>query len=324
MQKTVAVTDLAAIERNAAKIKELSGGRALYAVVKADAYGHGAERVALALQPHADCFCVAICEEGAVLRNAGVTKPVLVLTPLTSADDAECARFYGLTVTVNGVQSARLAGGLACHIKVNTGMNRYGCTVEELPAVLAAARNVQGIYSHLYCPEDVLRSFAQLRLFNAAERLARQVNSGIVAHLSASGGMHLGEDFYKDAVRVGLALYGYMPRGCDVEGLELEPALRVYARRVQILHSIGGGIGYAPADREYGALSVYRLGYGDGFFRGVPLGEGKLCMDAFISESGGELMPVFLNADDYAARAGTISYEALCSVAKRSQKIYLN
>lgn len=325
MHKTVAVTDLAAIERNAARIRGLVGNRQLYAVVKADAYGHGAERVSLALQPHIDGFCVAISEEGAALRNAGITKPVLVLTPLTAADDAEVARFYGLTVTVNGVHSARLACGLACHIKVNTGMNRYGCTVEELPAVLSAAQNVQGIYSHLYCPEDIPRSAAQLRLFNIAERMAKAQNPRIVAHLSASGGLHLGQKYYKDGVRVGISLYGYMPRGCNAEGLALERALKVYARRVQTLHSVGGGIGYAPAQREYKTLSVYRLGYGDGFFRGVPLGEGNLCMDAFISsEDGEELKAVFSDADEYAARAGTISYEALCSVAKRSHKIYLN
>ena len=324
MQKTVAVTDLAAIERNAARIRKLVGNRLLYAVVKADAYGHGAERVSLALQPYADGFCVAICEEGAALRNAGITKPVLVLTPLTAADDVEVARFYNLTVTVNGVNSARLARGLVCHIKVNTGMNRYGCTVEELPAVLSVAHNVQGIYSHLYCSEDVGRSTAQLKLFNEAERIAKAKEPRIVAHLSASGGIHLGEKFYKDGVRVGLALYGYMPHGCNMEGLALERALKVYARRVQTLRFVGGGMGYAPAQREYDTLSVYRLGYGDGFFRGVPLGEGKLCMDAFIAEGGEVLMPVFSDADDYAARAGTISYEALCSVAKRSQKIYLN
>ena len=324
MQKTVSVTDLAAIERNAARIREIVGKRLFCAVVKADAYGHGAERVSLALQRHADCFCVAICEEGAALRNAGVTKPVLVLTPLTSADDAETARYYDLTVTVNGVQSARLARGLACHIKVNTGMNRYGCTVGQLPAVLSAAQNAQGIYSHLYCPEDISRSTAQLKLFNEAERIAKHHNPHIVAHLSASGGLHLGENFYKDGVRVGLALYGYMPRGCNMQGLSLSPALKVYARRVQTLRSTGGGLGYAPAQREYGGLSVYRLGYGDGFLRGVPLGEGNLCMDAFISEGGDELKAVFSDADDYAARAGTISYEALCSVTKRSQKIYLN
>ena len=85
----------------------------------------------------------------------------------------------------------------------------------------------------------------------------------------------------------------------------------------------GRGVGYAVAERRYENLSAYRCGYADGFFRGVPLGEGNLCMDAFVSRDTRPLVPVFTDADEYAARCGTISYEVLCSVTRRSERVYI-
>ena len=102
MQRTVSVIDLSAIANNVRRMRGLAGGAKFYAVVKADAYGHGAERVALHIERLVDGFCVAITEEGAALRIAGVTAPILVLTPVTSRDDAAEAAFYGLDVSVNG------------------------------------------------------------------------------------------------------------------------------------------------------------------------------------------------------------------------------
>lgn len=177
MQKTLSVINLSAISKNIKFLRRRAGSAKFYAVVKADAYGHGAERVSLHIQPQVDGFCVALTEEGAALRIAGVTKPVLVLTPLTSADDALAAAFYNLSVTVNGSASARLCAGLSCHIKVNTGMNRYGCNIGELPVVLSTLASVgacvDGVYSHLYCPAEAHEREAQLALFEEAERLVK-------------------------------------------------------------------------------------------------------------------------------------------------------
>lgn len=325
VQKTLSLINLAAIERNASYIKSIIGDRKLYAVVKADAYGHGAERVALQTECVADGFCVAIAEEGAALRVAGVTKPILVLTPVTCAEDAECARYHNLQVTVNGVSSAAFCGGLQCHIKVNTGMNRYGCNVEQLPAVLSALEmagaEVCGLYSHLYCPHIKEERESQLALFNKAEKLVKAAYPDVFCHLSASAGAFLGGEYLKDGVRCGIALYGYAPYGFSRDGLE--PALKVYAPKVQTTPFAGNGAGYAVATKKYDRLSSYRAGYADGFFRTTPLGDGNLCMDAFVSEESCPLKLVFSDADEYAAKCGTISYEVLCSVTRRSQRVYL-
>ena len=326
VQKTLSFINLAAIKSNALFIKDKIGGRKLYAVVKADAYGHGAERVALELEGIADGFCVAIAEEGVALRIAGVTAPVLVLTPATSAEDAECARYHNLQVTVNGERSAELCGGLECHIKVNTGMNRYGSSPEDVLKVLSALEKagafVSGLYSHLYCPHIREERERQLAVFNEAEKLVKAAYPDVFCHLAASAGAFLGGGYLKDGIRCGISLYGYAPCGFSREGLTR--ALKVYAPKVQTSPFVGNGAGYSVAKKEYSQLSAYRAGYADGFFRTVPLGEGNLCMDAFVSEDTRPLIPVFTDADEYAARCGTISYEVLCSVTRRSQRIYVD
>ena len=321
MQKTVSVIDLRAIKSNAEKIKNLAGNSKFFAVVKADAYGHGAEEVARCLEDIADGFCVAIIEEGACLRVAGITKPILVFTPPLDNYDAARAREYDLTVTVNSVDTAKLCRTNSCHIKVNTGMNRMGCTVTQLPEIVKlSGENIEGVYSHLYAPQDNIACAAQLALFERAARFVKTYKPNAVAHLSASGGILRGGRYLFDGVRSGILLYGYSPDGFKAE---VTPAMKVYARKVQTTEFIGGGIGYNRADRQYGQLNTYRCGYADGFSRIVPLGEKTLCMDSFISREGEEYLCVMDDAEEYAKRCGTIPYEVLTRVTQRSERIYL-
>ena len=205
-------------------------------------------------------------------------------------------------------------------------MNRYGCNIGELSVVLSTLASVgarvDGVYSHLYCPAEAREREAQLALFEEAERLVKAAYPRAVCHISASGGTLLGGKFIKEAVRCGISMYGYAPQGFSREGLS--PALKVYARRIQKTDVCGRGAGYMVATKNYASLSAYRLGYADGFARTVPLGEGNLCMDAFVSEEDGEFIEVLSDADEYAVRCGTISYEVLCSVTRRSERVYIN
>lgn len=321
MQKTLAVVNLNNLKYNAKYIRSILGDRKFYAVVKADGYGHGGARVALAIESIVDGFCVAITDEGAALRLAGISKPVLVLTPPLGQDDVLRAKFYNLTLTVNSLDTAKLIGDCSCHVKVNTGMNRLGCTVEQLPQILNALRaeQIEGVYSHLYAPSNTSASAKQLQIFNRAEELTKNIKPNTCAHFAASGGVLSDKKFLKDGARVGILLYGYPPEGFTAE---VKPVLKVYARRTQITKFIGGGAGYSPAQNNYNFLSTYRLGYADGFSRTVPLGVSNLCMDAFLREGGEELLPVLQNAAAYANRCGTISYEVLCAVTRRAEIIY--
>lgn len=323
MQRCEAYIDLRLIRKNALFIKKRANGALFYAVVKADGYGHGGVEVARAVEDVADGFCVALTDEGAQLRIAGIKKPILVLTPPMGGDDIARAKHYGLSITVNGEKTARLSRGLNCHIKINTGMNRYGCAVEELSNVLKEldSQRVEGVYSHLYAPADEEARLAQLALFERAEKLVKNFAPHAVAHIAASGGLLVGGRFIKDAVRCGILLYGYAPAGFRAR---VYPAMKVAAKKVQTSPAVGGGAGYGRAERQFERLSAYRAGYADGFFRGVPLGVGKLCMDGFISEDESGKKVIFCNAEEYARQCGTISYEVLTSVARRAEKIYLS
>lgn len=323
MQKTLSFVNLRAIRHNAMRVRSVLKDKFFYAVVKADAYGHGAEETARYIEDIADGFCVAIIEEGIALRVAGITKPVLVFAPPLDYFDVARADFYSLTLTVNSVQTARLIKNSRCHIKVNTGMNRLGVSISELPAVLniLSSEQIEGVYSHMYAPHDASASVKQLLLFERAEELVRAKQSEICAHFSSSGGILKGGRYLKDGARCGILLYGYAPQGFKRTGFV--PALSVYARRMQTTRFIGGGVGYSFADRNYKTLTAFRLGYADGFFRTVPLGEKALCMDAFMREDGGELACVMNDADEYARRCGTISYEVLTKVTARSERVYI-
>lgn len=323
MQRTLAKIDVGAIAHNAALLRARSGGRPLFAVVKADAYGHGAIPVARRLSGVADMFCVAIVDEGVELRAAGISLPILVFTPPQDREDALRMSAYDLTATVADVRSARLARGLNVHIKINTGMNRLGCPPNGLDGLLGELEGcaVTGVYSHMYAPLSDADTAFQLEAFKAAAGKVKAKFSGAVAHFAATAGILCRPDCLFDAVRPGLGLYGYAPEGLSCEGLR--PALRVYARRLQTFEPpFGGGAGYARAQRQYARLSSYRAGYAEGFARGCPLGTGCLCMDSFISESAEDELCIFDNAAEYAARAGTVCYEVLCAVTRRSERVY--
>jgi alanine racemase len=132
-------------------------------------------------------------------------------------------------------------------------------------------------------------------------------------------------------------LYGYTPRGFEKQ--DLIPALKVYAPLVQQTDIFGGGAGYNKLTKKCDRLCTYRSGYADGFFRNIPLGIGNLCMDAFVAEkdafiaqnggyadkityNGQTYLCIFSDADHYADKCNTISYEVLCNVTARSLKIY--
>ena len=323
MQKTTARISLSAIRRNAAHLKDRAFGRTFFAVVKADAYGHGAIEVARALSNIAEGFCVAIVDEGVELRAAGISAPVLVLTPPMDADDALRMRAYDLMPTVVDKRTAHMCRSMPVHIKINTGMNRYGCPPQGLNSLLSecAGCRICGVYSHIYAPLSKKDVSAQVAAFRECAGMVKAVAPSACAHLAATAGTLAGGELLFEGVRCGIGLYGYAPEGF-ADGA-LVPAMKVYARRVQSFSPpVGGGVGYAVSKRKYNVLSSYRAGYADGLARTYALGEGYLCMDSFVAESGADEVCVFSDAKKYAEKLGTISYEALCAVTKRSRRVY--
>lgn len=325
MQSLLAVIDRSVLRKNAECVCRFSQ-RPLIAVVKDDGYGHGAVEVCHALHGLAASFAVATVQEGIALRIGGVTEPVLVLTPPLSREEAEEISAYRLTASLASLGTLALFGGtFEAHICVNTGMNRYGARPDRLRALLRAAKEkdvrVSGVYSHLYAPESARAVAEQTALFEDACRTVRGFYPGCVRHLAATGGMLAGVGY--DAVRVGIALYGYLPE--PFEGrLPVRPAMKLYATVADARMRLGGGVGYGFAAGE-SALHTLRFGYGDGFPRSGGGGVGNLCMDACVAEGKarvGARRCVLADAAAYAKAHGTIVYEVLVNVARKAERVY--
>lgn len=357
MQKIVAKINLKAIEDNAKAFRKLTGAK-LCAVVKADAYGHGAEAVVNALSGEADFFAVAIAEEAASVRVAACGKDILVLTPPANEEQLVYMAENGFVASLPDLSTAKNAlkvclekgKTLRVHLQANTGMNRYGMNPSMLGKVCALLKGspvkVCGLYSHLYehsrpaCEE-------QRRLFLSMKKIcARYYPSDVIYHLSATYGALLGKEFAFDAVRVGIGLYGYLPDGgVDAANgkIRLRRAMKVYAEAVESRRYAFGGAGYGRLSR--GAekaletspyTTTFRVGYADGFprgegfgMRGVLRGGEKnlspLCMDSCIrlgKRKKGASTLVLSDAEEAAKNAGTIVYEVLCAATRRAEFEY--
>ncbi len=354
MQKVQAKICLQHIRQNAEKFQALTGKR-LYAVVKANAYGHGAEEVVNALESIADGFAVALIDEALEIRAAVCGKEILVLTPPVNAGEALALAENGFSVCVPDLWTAKLLVGVCekyrltarAHLKGNTGMNRYGMELAELKTVCAFLRDnpfvrVQGLYSHLY-GSDVQSADAQRLRFLQMQAVCKRSFPNAVCHLSATFGALLGKAFHFDGVRIGLGLYGYLPSGISGsalqrgEALNLQKAMTVYATTVVNRKIEYGGVGYGNtlSKRELAECAnvhVCRFGYADGFLRRRENGvdgwtklANNLCMDACIrkgiAERGG-LVPVMTDAAATAAQTGTIAYEVLCAATRRAEFVY--
>ncbi len=330
MQQLAAKISLETIVRNAQLVKKRAGVP-LLAVVKDDAYGHGAEMVACALSSEAQMFAVSTVREGVALRVAGVDKEILVFTPPLRMEDVLLGGAHGLIFTLSSPASLRLVGeggGLSAHIAVNTGMNRYGFRPEAVGRACREAKKrgieVTGAYSHFYAPQnDEAREAQYLAFSGAAEEVKKQF-PGAVMHLSATGGLLAGEKYNFDLVRSGIALYGYLPEGFS--GLPVRPAAKLYATVSHRGKPFGGGAGYAVAEREYSSLYTLRVGYGDGLFRTGGNFLGKLCMDACVREGDaplGRRMRILRDLPAYASAHGTTPYEVLVHILRFADKYYV-
>src|SRR6187200_2307071 len=238
MSRSEMTIDLGALRRNVAVLAEAAGGAELWAVVKADAYGHGAVGCArAALAGGAKALCVATAGEGAALRSELAEARILVLSPLSKADEG-VAREAGLEVAIS---SPQLPEGLAVHVKVDTGMGRFGMSPDEAAQIDPA--RVVGVMSHLATADEPDGDFARAQL--DAFAVVAQRFPGATRHIANSAATLSIHDARLDAVRCGVALYGLSPFGRDPKEHGLEPVLswRSYVAQAKVLRS-GGSTGY--------------------------------------------------------------------------------
>ena len=283
---TWAEIDLDALSENLAAVRRRVGTRPILAVVKADAYGHGAVGVARALATEgAEWLGVAIPEEGIELRRAGIRAPILVLGGF-APEQAELVLQHGLVpalfrpdqVEALSLAAGRRGGEAPAHLKVDTGMGRLGIPAAEVPAFAdflkeAAGRvRVTGAFSHLAVADDPADPFTRRQIDLFHEAVAALRSRGLPAgevHLANSAAIMDHPPAWLTLVRPGIVLYGYHPSS-KVTPLPVRPILSLKTRIIYMKEiSPGTSLGYGRTfiARRRVRVASLPLGYDDGLPR---------------------------------------------------------
>ncbi len=349
----LATIDISALAHNLAVARRRAPQAKAWAVVKANAYGHGLAR---GMRGFADADGLALIEtEGAVqLRELGWQKPILLLEGVFEPADMAVAAHHRLEIAIHCdeqiamLEQARLPAPLDVHLKLNSGMNRLGFRPQAFRdayarlRAIAAVRTI-GMLTHFANAEDA---------GNAAMPLAEQVarfraaTEGLAGprSLSNSAGVLLHPEVQAQAdwVRPGIMLYGATPGGGSAQDFQLKPAMSLTSRIIGVQHiAAGETVGYGSRFAANGPMTVgvVACGYADGYPRHAPSGTpvlvdgvrtrllGTVSMDMIsvdltgVPGAGigsavtlwGEGLPI----DEVANAAGTVGYELMCALAPR-------
>ncbi|CAG9001486.1 MAG: Alanine racemase, biosynthetic [Candidatus Celerinatantimonas neptuna] len=354
-----AVIDLMALKNNLSFLAKKQPGSGMIAVVKGDAYGHGAIKVARTLNKQADGFAVARLEEALILRKNGIEKPIILLEGCFSQEETiEAAQHHLEPVVQNDVQISWLkmlsqAQSIKLWMKIDTGMHRLGFYPHEVASrheILSALPAVQfpvGFVSHLSLadePQDP-QTDKQLACFKEVTAPFNGPKS-----LANSAALLTRPDICFDKARPGIAMYGVSPmsgRCGQDEGIQPVMTLRSQLIAVRS-HLQGEPVGYganwhASEDTKIGVVA---MGYGDGYPRSMPSGTpvwingrivplvGRVSMDMLTVDLGADTKDsvgdqVILwgpqnPVEQIAERVGTIGYELLIQLAPRVKRTYIN
>ena len=345
--------DLAAVRHNyliAKRLASSDGSRAkAWAVVKADAYGHGLLRIASALEDIADGFAILDLEAAVELRDAGIRQPILLLEGFFDEDDIALCAEYGLIPAIHRIDQVRMirdAGvpvRLPIYLKLNTGMNRLGFTAEQLP-------DLRREIAQTSCIGDIT-----LMMHFADADGGRGIDWQLARFTEMTGGWQLPVCMANSAailrypqtahdwVRPGIMLYGASPfADTSAEELGLLPVMTLSSRIIAVQEIRPGervGYGGTFVAERLTRIGIVACGYADGYPRHAPTGTpilvegkrtatiGRISMDMMacdltdLPEAGVDSSVVLwgqgLPADEVASAAGTISYELFCALARR-------
>lgn len=317
--RTYAEINLSAIESNLKELKKIiHDGVKVLAVVKADAYGHGAVGVALDIQNEVDYFAIAELGEALELRKAGVVKPILILS-YTSPKQYEAIIENNITQTVFNFDDAveiskaaqRLGKTALVHIAVDTGMSRIGffCNGESADAVkkITELPNliVEGLFSHFACADSIDRASVnhQQALFSDFVKALEERGVKIpLKHICNSAGLLTGCEQY-DMVRLGIVMYGLYPEKWLNDGsVNIKPAMRIVSHITHIKdvpEGTGVSYGHTYFTSKKTRIATVCIGYADGYQRAlsnnayvIVNGElapiiGRVCMDQLMVDVSG-------------------------------------
>ena len=366
---TWAEIDLDAIAHNAAALKARAGGRAeLMVTVKANAYGHGAVPVArAALEGGATRLAVARTPEGVELRQAGLTAPILIMGYTLPAEARHIVHWH-LTPTVNTWEQATALSSAAgesgktvpIHVKVDTGMGRFGLLPGEVVDFVRAISRLpglrlEGLYTHFAIADAADKTYTRRQFGTYMDVVAQLEEVGFsfpLKHVANSATTLDLPEMALDMVRCGIALYGLHPSSEVAPAVPLRPAMTLKSRvaRVRTLppgSSISYGCTYTTTRPT--PVALVPVGYGDGYHRilsnkgqvlihgqRAPI-VGRVCMDQFVVDVSdipevhqddevvvfGQQGEAEITAEEVACWAQTINYEVTTSILPRVTRVFL-
>jgi alanine racemase len=338
--------DSAALRHNLAVVKARAARSRLWAVVKANAYGHGLARAARALAG-ADGLALIELEAAIELRRAGETRPMLLLQGVYSPKELEPVAANGLSVVVHSaeqvamLESARTAAKIPVYVKLNTGMNRLGFSKDDLSDALDRLARCAGeitLMTHFADADGASGVKWQMERFQAMT-----AGSKFSRSLANSAATLRYPETHADWVRPGITLYGCSPFPDEsAEKLGLKPVMTLSSELIAVRElRKGDSVGYGRTFTADGPMriGIVACGYADGYPRHAPTGTpilvcgrrtrtvGRVAMDMLFADLTGvpearvgspvTLWGEGLSADEVAASAGTVSYELLCALSPR-------
>jgi alanine racemase len=319
VRPTRAEIDLGAIAFNLQGIRKKVAPAGIMAVVKADAYGHGALQVSrLALQQGAEHLAVAVVDEGVALRKAGIEAPILVFggfspedAPLFIDYDLEASLFEPRSLALLKTAALKRNRAAKVHVKIDTGMGRLGVACHEAAAFIEAlireeALELRGLYTHFATSDHLDKSFANLQLLRYKAVVDELEGKGIqvpLKHTANSAAILDMHESYFDMVRPGIMMYGYYPSAETSESVEIQPAMAFKTAVIQVKTiNRGESVSYGRTFITDKPTTIVTLpvGYADGYNRllsnrGQVLIRGKrypvagrVCMDLIMADAGDE------------------------------------
>jgi alanine racemase len=344
--------DFDALRHNYLRTRELAGGAKMWAVIKANAYGHGITRVARALGRLADGFALLDLEDAVRLRESGITQPILLLEGFFSPTDLPEIAARELSVVVHTEEqvewlhasSLPAAARISLFLKVNTGMNRLGIVPARAPAMLERLRawphaGVIGLMTHFADADGERGVTTQLDRFAPV----RAGFNGPVSMANSAALLRFPQT-HADWVRPGILLYGASPATeyASAADIGLRPVMRFEGKVISVQHlQTGDRVGYGGTFTAERAMRVGTVacGYADGYPRHAPSGTpvaidgarstlvGRVSMDMIAVDLTGlpraglgsvvELWGEHVTLDEVADWAGTANYELVCALALR-------
>ncbi len=311
IQRAWVEIDLSALTANVKALKSILARQTdLMAVIKADAYGHGAVKVAeTVLNAGATWLAIATISEGVQLREGGINAPILILGATNTPEEVKAIVFYKLQPTICSSQQAlvfaetlnQLSENLSIHVKLDTGMSRLGTNWQQAADFVGYITNlpqltIASVYSHLATAdeEDTTILWRQRERFQKAIAAIKEKNINIPClHLANSAGTLVDRSLHYDMVRVGLALYGLYPSPHLASVVELQPVLQVRARITQVKTiEAGEGVsyGYKYIAKQDILIAIVEIGYADGIPRNLSNNLQVIIRGQFVPQIGAVTM----------------------------------